>query len=100
MVWYFSILIYFLIVETAIIYVINNGIKKYKQSKLISLYMSARVVKILLSLAFLGVYALIVKTGIRSFAIVFMLFYLCSIGFETWYFVSKELRQNNEEKEE
>jgi len=97
--WYISLLIYFLIVETAIIYVINNGIKKYGQKKLISLYMTVRVVKILLSLAFLGIYALVEETDIRNFAIVFMLFYVCSIGFETWYFIRKERQHRDEEKE-
>jgi len=95
---YILILIYFLFVETAIIYTINTGRKKLEQKKLVNLYMSTRVAKILLSLAALGIYSLVVKTGIKSFALIFMLFYLLSIGFETWYFISKERQLKKEEK--
>ena len=98
MVKYILILLFFLIVEIAIIYAINTGRKKLDQRKLINLYMATRVVKIILSFVVIGIYALVVKTGIRSFALVFMLFYLLSIGFETWYFVRIERRLKAENK--
>ena len=96
---YIYILVYFIFVEIVVIYTINTGIKKLEQRKLVNLYMLVRVAKIILSLAFIGIYALIVKTDIKNFAMVFLLFYLLSIGFETWYFISKE-RRNKVKKEE
>ncbi len=90
--WYILILIYFLFVEVVIIYIIDAGSKKLDQRKLVNLYMSTRVGKVILSLVFIGVYSLAVKTGIKNFALVFMLFYLFSIAFETWYFINIERR--------
>jgi len=98
---YILILIYFLFVEIAIVYAINIGREKLDQRKLINLYMATRVVKIILSLTFVGVYALVTKTDIRSFVLVFMSFYLLSIGFETWYFVriERQLKAKNKKNE-
>ena len=99
MAWYIFILIYFLFVEVAVIYTINFGRKKLEQKKLVNLYMSTRVAKIILSLAFIGIYSLVEVTGLKNFVMVFMLFYLLSIGFETWYFIKIEKRVK-ERKEE
>ena len=89
---YILILIYFLIVETAIIYTINTGRKKLDAKKFVNLFLSIRVAKIILSLTFIGIYSLVAKTNIKSFALVFLLFHLCSTGFETWYFLRTEKR--------
>ena len=95
---YIVILIYFLLVETAIIYAMSVGRKKTEQRKTVNLYLVIRVIKITVSLAFIGVYSLVVKTGIKHFVLIFMLFYFFSIGFETWYFIKIE-RQIKERKE-
>ncbi len=98
MIWYILILLYFLIVEIAVVYMVNAGFKKLEKRKLVNLFLSIRVVKIILSFIFLGVYYFVVKTDIKTFALVFLLFYLVSIGFETWYFISKERQLKKEEK--
>ena len=92
MIRYILILIYFLIVETAIIYTINTGRKKLDTKKFVNLFLSIRVAKIILSFTFIGIYSLVVKTDIKNFALVFVLFHLCSTGFETWYFIRTEKR--------
>ena len=99
MIWYL-ISIYFLIVETAIVYIINAGYKKLDKRKLVNLFLSIKVFKILLSLIFIGVFYFVVKTGIGYFVTVFALFYLVSIGFETLYFVYKERQLKKKKKEE
>ncbi len=98
--WYISILLYFLIIETVIIYVINVGYKKLDKRKLVNLFLSVRVFKIMLSLAFIGIYYFVVKTDIKTFTLVFALFYLVTIGFETWYFFNKERQLKKKNKGE
>ena len=90
--WYILILLFFLFVEIAIIYTVDIGSKRLEQKKLVNLYMSIRVAKIILALIFMGMYSLIIKIEIKNFVLVFMLFYLFSIIFETWYFVNIERR--------
>ena len=96
---YIYILVYFLFVEITIIYIINIGSKKLEQKKLVNLYMSTRVAKIIVSLIFLWIYSLVGESDIKSFALIFMLFYLFSIVFETWYFIKIERRIKERKKE-
>lgn len=90
--WYLYIVLFFFIIELALIFIIENGSKKLEQKKMVNLYMATRVSKIILSLAFVGIYALTVKTGIKNFAIIFLLFYFFSILFETYYMIKVERR--------
>ena len=90
--WYFLIPIYFFFIELVLIYIIDTGSKKLEAKKLVSLYMAVRVAKIILSLLFICIYALTVKIEIKSFALIFMLFYMFSIVFETIFFVNVEKR--------
>ena len=90
--WYTLIPVFFFFVGLSLIFTVDIGSKKLEQKKLVNLYMSTRVVKIILSLVFMGIYALVVKTGIKNFVLVFMLFYLFSIAFETYFFINIERR--------
>jgi len=99
MIWYL-ISIYFLIVETAIVYIINAGYKKLDKRKLVNLFLSIKVFKIILSLVVIEIFYFVVKIGIGYFVTVFALFYLLSIVFETLYFISKERQLKKKEKEE
>jgi len=101
MIWYIYILAYFVLLETVVVYTINTGFKKLEKRKLVNLYLLVRVAKIMLSLTFLGVYYFVVKPAdIKTFALVFAMFYLVSIGFETWYFIGRERQLKRKEKEE
>ena len=70
-------------------------------SKTSNMYMQMRLMKMLISLAGLLVYWLINKPGIRPFAIVFAVFYLLYLIWETFLFLRMEkhirfMRNQNE----
>jgi len=100
MIWYICILLFFLLLEGTIIVSVNIGFKKLEKRRLVNLYLLVRAAKIALSIIFVGVYYFVVKTDIKTFAVVFLLFYLLSVGFETWYFISKERQLKKEEGKE
>lgn len=72
-----------------------------KPSKTTNMYMQMRVIKMLISLTGLLVYWLVNKPGIRPFAMVFAVFYLLYLIWETFLFLRMEkhirfMRNQNE----
>lgn len=100
--WFPQIVLFFLIVEMIFIFAVDYGCKRMSQKALVNLYLSTKVAKILIALAFIGTYALVVKDGLKNFGLIFSLFYLLSIAFEIYYFsmIERRLKKKREKNEE
>lgn len=81
--WFAGIVIFFLILESFIISLIESNIKKKEKRQTVNLYMLTKVIKILSSLVFTTIYVLVVKENIKSFVAVFVSFYLLYLFAET-----------------
>ncbi len=98
--WYVGILSFLFLFESLVICIVDSASKKLGQRKLANLYLLLKVVKILSSLAFVGIYAINNKEGIRSFVLVFVFFYFLFLLFDTLFFsrVEKRLKAGNNTK--
>jgi len=65
-------------------------IKIDKPSKTTNMYMQMRVIKVFISLIIIVLYWIFNKQGIRPFAIIFLVFYLIYLIWETFIFVRIE----------
>ena len=90
--WYFGILFFFLIAESFVIFVVDKGSNNLSGRKLVNLYMAIKGIKILLALIFVGIYAAVIKDGIKNFVMVFILFYLIYLGLELPFYAAIERR--------
>ncbi|NDW19375.1 hypothetical protein D0T53_10690 [Dysgonomonas sp. 216] len=95
--WYFEIVFFFLILETALISFIESVSRKTTSRKMVNMYMLTKVVKMLLSLIFITIYVLVVKENIKNFVLTFIIFYVLSIVMETFLFskIEKRLKESN-----
>lgn len=99
--WFFCIAVYFLVMETFLIYMTVTGGQKNEKKKMVNLYMLTKVIKVVTSLLFITVYILAVKQNTKIFVSAFILFYLTYLIAETFLFVNiekhiKEKNTNNE----
>lgn len=62
-----------------------------KPKKMVNLYMLIRMIKIFLSFMVILLYWLIDKPNIRNFAIIFVVFYLVNLIWETYIYMRMEL---------
>ena len=72
-----------------------------KPGKLVNLYMLMRMIKIFASFLFILVYWFIDKQNIRNFAILFIIFYLMNLTWETYIYTRMERyikQRDNQEK--
>ena len=88
--WYVSIVLYFLIIETAIMLYVNSASETKDKKQMVNVYMLTKVVKILLSLVVIAIFAFNYKEQLKGFIIVFILFYLLYLAVETSLFVKIE----------
>ena len=91
-------LLFFFIIEFIFIFAVDIGSKKLSQKALVNLYMLTKVVKIMLSLAFVGIYVLLSDEKFKNIGIVFLLFYFLTIIFELYYFSKIERRLKESKK--
>lgn len=95
--WFGGIIAFFFLTESVMVYIVEKESLRQDARKLVNLYMGIRVSKLLLALAFILVYALVVKEGIKSFVLIFMLIYFLCIIFDTYYFSKIEKRIKEKE---
>lgn len=88
--WFVAIFVFFLIVESAIIYLVSSRSMYTEKKKMVNLYMLTKTVKLVASLIFISLYILIVKQDIKVFVSVFILFYLLYLVIETRLFIKIE----------
>lgn len=93
--WYPSIPVYFYILGLSFILVICRYEKK-KPEKVAQVYLLIKTVKILISMLFIGIYALTVKIQRMDFLVTFLLFYFTYLIFETIFFYRFEKTLKNE----
>ncbi len=88
--WYVSIVLYFLIIESGIMLYVNSASETKDKKQMVNVYMLTKVVKILLSLVVIAIFAFNYKDQLKGFIIVFILFYLLYLAVETSLFVKIE----------
>lgn len=66
--------------------------------KLLSVYLGVKFSKLMLALLLVAFYSLKIKEHVRDFVIVFFLFYIISIVFQSWFFVLYELHKMRKKK--
>ena len=98
--WFVGVLFLFLIIELVVLSYVYNQSEKADGKKMVNVYMLAKVVKILLSLLVVLIYALVVKDGLKIFALNFILLYFLFLGMESLLFVKIErhFKSINKEK--
>lgn len=96
--WYIGILSFFLILEPLIMICVESSSRKSTSRQLLNVYMLTKVVKIFAALVFIGIYALVVKEGLKSFVLTFMLLYLLFLAIESYLFlkIEKRLKQKQQ----
>lgn len=96
--WYEGILLFFLVLESLVISYVVSASRKVTQRQMLNTYMLTKVIKVFAALIFVGAYALIVKENIKSFVLVFMIFYLLFLGMESILFLRIEKRLKNKQQ--
>lgn len=93
--WYLGIVFFFLVIELVAMNFVITSSRKASSKKMVNVYMMAKVIKMLASLMFVTIYYAAVKENIKSFILVFIVFYALYLGFETYLFskVEKELKE-------
>lgn len=92
---YLAIPVFYMVLGLGSIFFLTQG-KNIEAQKRARKYMMHRTIKLLLSFAFILTYWLINKAEIKPFAIVFVVFYLIYLFFETYLYmqIEKTLKKN------
>lgn len=92
---YLSIPVFYMVIGLASIFFLTHD-KNLSAEKRARQYMMHRTIKLLLAFAFIIIYWLINKADIKPFAIVFVVFYLIYLFFETYLYmqIEKTLKKN------
>ncbi len=87
---YFVIPVFFYLLGLIFIYVFNHT-SLNKPQKVVNVYMLLRMIKIFISAVIIFIYWLVDKEGLRSFAIVFVVFYVINMIWETYIYIRMEM---------
>lgn len=87
---YFVIPVFFYLLGLIFIYVFNHT-SLNKPQKVVNVYMLLRMIKIFISAVIIFIYWIVDKEGIRSFAIVFVVFYVINMIWETYIYMRMEM---------
>lgn len=90
--WYEGILAFFIILESLVGLYADSSSRKATQRQMLNVYMLTKVVKVFASLIFIATYAVVIKENIKSFVLIFMIFYLLFLAFEAYLFLRIEKR--------
>lgn len=94
--YFLGIVLFFFAIEAAVVWYVSSNARKASSGKMVNLYMLAKVIKILASLVFIGVYyAIAGKENIKNFILVFIVFYGLYLFFETFLFSKIERKLKN-----
>ncbi|NDV79547.1 hypothetical protein [Dysgonomonas sp. 511] len=96
--WFEGILLFFLGLESLVIIYAESASRRVTQRQMLNTYMLTKVVKIFASLIFVGIYAAVIKENIKSFVLVFMIFYLLFLAIEAILFLKIEKRLKNKQQ--
>lgn len=90
--WYEGILAFFIVLESLILVYVDSASMKVTQRQMLNTYMLTKVIKVFAALIFIGIYALTIKENMKSFVLIFMIFYLLFLAFESYLFLKIEKR--------
>lgn len=90
--WFEGILLFFLGIETFILIYVESASKRLTQRQMLNTYMLTKVIKVFAALIFVGAYAIAIKENIKSFVLIFMVFYLLFLAMESILFMQIEKR--------
>ncbi|NLX67187.1 MAG: hypothetical protein GXZ19_10570 [Bacteroidales bacterium] len=68
--------------------------------KMVNLYMLMRMIKVFLSVTIILIYSILDKPNIRNFAILFVVFYLINLIWETYIYMRMELYYKYKDKQQ
>ncbi len=98
---YYSLIpILFFILGVPFILILTRKQEKVDDKRVVNEYLIIKVTKVLLSLFLLAIYWINNGTEVKTFGVIYILFYLLFLFFETYvYFqVEKELKRKREDK--
>lgn len=98
--WYFAVLVFFIAIEAISLLMIEKLSRTATAGQLANSYLMSKTVKIIFSLAFISMYAVIVKDKplILNFAISFILLYFIFLVLESIQFVKIEKNLKNKKQ--
>lgn len=82
--------IFFYLLGLIFIYIFNHNSPE-KPEKIVNTYMLMRMIKIFVSAVILFIYWIVDKIHIRNFAIIFIIFYLINLIWETYIYMRMEM---------
>ena len=88
--WTFGGITFLFLYELATILIIDKKSNAISAQKSVNLYLGLKVGKILLSVFFVLIYAVVVKLEMKRFIMVFVLLYFIYLVFNTLYLSSRE----------
>ena len=88
--WTFGAITFLFLYELATILIIDKKSNAISAQKSVNLYLGLKVGKILLSVFFVLIYAVVVKLEMKRFIMVFVLLYFIYLVFNTLYLSSRE----------
>ena len=94
---YFVAPLFFYLTGLVLIFMMKR-IPKDKPKEMVNMYMLLRAVKIFIGVLIITFYWFLDREQIRSFAIIFIIFYLIYLGVETYIYMKIELSLKEEQK--
>ncbi len=94
---YFVLPLFFYITGLAFIFIMMK-MPKDNPKEMVNMYMLLRVIKVFIGLIIITFYWFLHKEQIRSFAIIFIVFYLIYLGIETYIYMKIEMYLKEEQK--
>ena len=93
--WFFATLVFFLLIESLLVSMVISNSSSKDNKRLINIYMLAKVIKIISSLAFILIYFIVAgRAELKIFIIVYIVFYLLFLIAETYLFskIEKQIK--------
>jgi cytochrome c biogenesis factor len=99
--WFLAVFVFFMALETLIINLVVNNSRSKDSKKMVNTYMLTKTLKIVLSLFLVLIYFIIERSnGIKTFAVVLVVFYFLFLVAETFLLTKIEkhikTKSNNE----
>lgn len=95
--WYPVIPIFFYVFEWFYIYMFD-ACRKYRPENILSVYMSMKAIKMIVSMFILVFYVMYAKVHREDFILTFFLFYLISLTFESIFFYLYEANRKKKKQ--
>lgn len=100
--YYRTIPIFFFVIGIIFIATVTKSNKNTEEKKILNLYLIIRLIKLLLSGAFVLIYWMIYPNEMKKFILIFGIFYLLYLVFETYTYakIERRLKQDKEKDTE